>query len=96
VLRAGRVGLVILGAALLFVAVTVLVTRPGDRLGFTPVTRTQAPADTGCLTIASKVAEAPSCDMSGATPHLNPQIQTTPLRGGPSGIAPQHWPVRAS
>ena len=82
--RAVRVGLVVLGVALLIIAV---LDRPGDRLGFTPVPRTQAPADTGCLTIASKVGEAPFCDTGGATPHVNPQIQTTPLRGGPPVLA---------
>jgi len=82
--RAVRVGLVVLGVALMIIAV---LDRPGDRLGFTPVPRTQAPADTGCLTIASKVGEAPFCDTGGATPHVNPQIQTTPLRGGPSGVS---------
>ena len=61
--------------------------RPGDRLGFTPVPRTQAPADTGCLTIASKVGEAPFCDTGGATPHVNPQIQTTPFRLARSHVA---------
>jgi hypothetical protein len=85
--RAVRVGLVVLGAALLLVAVVVLVNGPGDRLGVVSVPQAQATLDTGCLTIASKVSEAPLCDTGGATPDLNPQFRITPLRDGPSGIS---------